>query len=304
MATRLLRTDHGRGLVLVSTAMVVLSFDALLVRLAGVPTADVLFWRGMFIALSLTVVLRMLRGRWTWQEIAAGGAAAALAAIAMGLAQVLFVSAVMTTAVANVVVIVTTAPLFAAALSGLFLREWVPLRTWLAIVLCMAGVVVVFAGSLKAGSWMGNVMALGAALSISTVFTVLRRAPAVSRLAVLAVAGLLVAAVALPRAQPASVDGRGLAVLALMGLVQMPLAQSLMTVATRYLPSAEVAVFLTVETILATILAWLILGEAPPAQTLAGGGLVIATLVAHSWLALRGERLPPHREARRRAETH
>jgi drug/metabolite transporter (DMT)-like permease len=290
MASTALESDHRRGLVLIASAMIVLSFDALLVRLAGVAAADVLFWRGVFIALSLTLVLRAAQRRWSWQALAAGGLAAVVAALGMGFAQALFVGAVLAAPVANVVMILVTAPVFAAALSGVFLGEWVPARTWIAIGCCIAGVAIVFAGSVQADGWQGNLMALGAAVTVSGVFTVLRQAPAVSRLAVLAAAGVLIALLALPWAAPGAIDGRALAVLALMGLVQMPLAQSLMMVATRFLPSAEVAAFLTVEAILATLLVWLVLGEAPPAHAVSGGAVVITTLVAHSWLALRAER--------------
>lgn len=267
--------------------MVVLSSDALLVRLAAVPAADVLFWRGLFIAVSLTVVLRAFQGRWSWQALAAGGPVALGAAVGFGLAQSLFVNAVLTTAVANVVVILTTAPLFAAVFSGLFLKEWIPPHTWIAIVLCIAGVAIVFGGSVAFSTWLGNGMALAAALVVGAVFTALRHAPQVSRLAVLAGAGVLLALLALPRSAPAQVPAGSLGVLAVMGLVQMPLAQSLMTVATRYLPSAEVAVFLSLEAILATALVWLFLGEQPPATALAGGAIVIAALAGHSCLALR-----------------
>lgn len=285
--TRQYETRHARGLLLVTAAMIVLSFDALLVRLAAVPAADVLFWRGLFIAVSLTVVLRVFQGRWSWRALVAGGPVALGAAVGFGLAQSLFVNAVLTTAVANVVVILTIAPLFAAVFSGLFLNEWIPPRTWAAIVLCLAGVVIVFGGSVAFSAWLGNGMALAAALVVGAVFTALRQAPQVSRLAVLAGAGVLLALLALPRSAPGQVPAGSLGVLAVMGLVQMPLAQSLMTVATRYLPSAEVAVFLSLEAILATALVWLFLGEQPPATALAGGAIVIATLAGHSWLALR-----------------
>lgn len=284
--------DHRRGVLLVTTAMLVLSFDALLVRLAQAPAADVLFWRGLFIAASLTGVMRAVQGRWPWRELAAGGRFAVGAAIGFAMAQAFFVSAVLTTAVANVVMILTAAPLFAAAISGFVLREWVALRTWVAIVLCMAGIALVFGGSLQFGAWLGNGMALAAALIVATVFTALRQRPGISRLAMLVAAGAILALVALPWASPGRVTAGSLAILAVMGLVQMPLAQVLMTVATRYLPSAEVTVFLAIEAVFSTILVWVFLGERAPPYTLAGGGIVIAALVGHSWIALRRERVP------------
>src|SRR5690606_21446729 len=44
---------HVRGLAIVTAGVFILSFDALLVRLAGATPADFGFWRGMFICMSL-----------------------------------------------------------------------------------------------------------------------------------------------------------------------------------------------------------------------------------------------------------
>lgn len=290
MARALYVTDHRQGTLLAATGVTVLSFDALLVRLALAGSAEVIFWRGLFIALSLTLALRLLRGRWAWNAIRDAGGPTPALIVSMGLTQILFVAAVMNTSVANVVVILTSAPLFAAMLSGIFLGEWVPVRTWLAMALCIAGIALVFGGSVGAGDWLGDAFALGAALVVAANLTLLRRTPGVSRLAVVAGGGFASCLLVLPFVEPGAVAARGLAVLAVMGLLQMPLALVLMTEATRYLPSAEVSLFLVVEAILGTFWVWAVLGEQPPGLTLLGGTLVIATLVGHSWLALRRER--------------
>ncbi|MDZ7749212.1 MAG: DMT family transporter [Halofilum sp. (in: g-proteobacteria)] len=290
MAQALYVTDHRQGTLLAAVGVTLLSFDALLVRLADAPVANVAVYRGLFIALSLTVALRLLRGRWSWRAIRAGGWPAGAMTVTMGMTQILFVSAILHTSVANVVVILTAAPLFAAVFSGIFLREWVSPRTWLAMALCIAGILLVFGGSVGAGNWFGDMLALILAVIVGLNFTQLRRAPGVSRLAVVGGGGLVSGLAALPFAAPLAISGQGLAVLAIMGLVQMPLSLVMMTEATRYLPSAEVSLFLVVEAILGTFWVWLLLGEEPPGYTLAGGTIVIATLVGHSWIALRRER--------------
>lgn len=277
-------------MLLAATGVTVLSVDALLIRLAAAPAPDIAFWRGLFIALSLTLVFRVRRRRWTWTALLEGGRPAAALIFGFGLMQLCFVGAISNTRVANAVVILTAAPLFAAAFSGVFLREWVPLRTWLAIGTALIGIVVVFGGSLGLGHWLGDLIALGGAVVIGANYTMLRRAPDLSRLASVAGGGLVCALLIVPAAQPLSLDGRSMAVLAVMGLVQMPLALVLMTEATRYLPAAEATLFFIVEAILGTFWVWLVLSEQPPPLTLVGGTLVIATLVVHSWVALRKHR--------------
>ena len=45
--------DSARGLLLVSSGIVVLSFDGLLVRLAQADGWSIVFWRGLFMFLAL-----------------------------------------------------------------------------------------------------------------------------------------------------------------------------------------------------------------------------------------------------------
>lgn len=274
--------DHRKGILLAAAGVTVLSVDALLIRLAAVPALEVAFWRGLFIALSLVLVYRIRRSRWAWAALWEAGWPAAALMLGFGLMQLLFVEAISHTRVANAVVILSAAPLFAGAFSGVFLKEWVPPRTWLAIIVSIAGIMVVFGGSLGRDGRSGDLYALCGAVVIGATYTVLRRTPGLNRLAAVAGGGLVCCLFA------AALDGSGFPgersmwVLALMGLVQMPLALVLMTEATRYLPAAEVSLFFIVEAILGPLWVWLILAEQPPGATLAGGIVVIATLVFHS----------------------
>ena len=282
--------DHRRGTLLAAVGVTVLSVDALLVRLAAAPATDIAFWRGLLIAVSLTLVYRMRRRRWPWNELAEAGWPAAALVTGFALMQLCFVGSVSNTRVANALVILSAAPLFAAAFSGVFLREWVPLRTWLAIVAAVLGIVVVFGGSVELGSWLGDVIALCGATAVGATYTILRRTPNLSRLAALAGGSLFSCLLVAPFAAPGSLEVRSMAVLAVMGLAAMPVAMTLMTSATRYLPAAEVSLFFTGEAILGTFWVWLFLNEQPPPLTLAGGAVVIATLVLHSWTASRSSR--------------
>lgn len=281
-----------RGTLLATVGVLALSFDALLVRLASAGGAEVVFWRGLLMAIALSAVLRMRHGRWPRAVLRDGGAPALLVAVGFAATLTLFVLAVLHTRVANVVVILAAAPLFAALFSGVFLREWVPLRTWLAIALSLAGIALVFGGSVGPGNWRGDLFALAAAVVVGGNFTLLRRSPGVDRMASVALAGLLAALAALPFAQPLAVPPAGAVALAVMGLVQMPVALACMAEATRHLPSAEVALFLLLETVLGTLWVWWLLGEEPPGATLLGGALVLGTLAAHALWGLR--RAPRH----------
>ena len=279
--------QHSRGLTLATSGIVVLSFDSLLVRLAATDGWNIAFWRGALMALIMGV-LYCRRRRLATLDAHRGASlisAGLLAAISL-----LFVMAVMHTRVANVVVILSTAPLFAAIFTRLFLQEYVALRTWAAIGLAMLGLAIVFAGSLTGEGLLGDAFALGAAMAVGANLTLLRRYPVLDRLPLIAGGGVITAIVAWPMATPLALEPHSYLVLAIMGLVQMPLATALINNATRYLPSAEVALFYLIEAILGTLWVWWLLGENPPEATLYGGLLTLVTLLGNGWLGLRRAR--------------
>ncbi|MFI0473296.1 DMT family transporter [Halomonas sp. HMF6819] len=280
-------STYQRGLMIVILGVVFLSFDGLLIRLAATDGFTIVFWRGF---LMFCVLSALCLARRKLSTLRVHPMASLASATLLGLISALFVLAVMNANVANVVVILSTAPLFAAIFSRLFLGERVALRTLIAIALCMLGMGLVFLGEGAAGMLLGNLFALAAALAIGGNLTVLRRYPGIDTTTVIAGGGLLSAAIAWPMASPLALEAPQFGVLALMGLVQMPLATVLINSATRYLPSTEVALFYLVETALGTLWVWWLLGEEPTASTLAGGVLVITVLMVHAGIGLRRER--------------
>ncbi|MDR5875769.1 DMT family transporter [Vreelandella gomseomensis] len=280
-------SHYQRGLVMVVLGVVCLSFDGLLIRLARTDGWTIVFWRGLL----MFCVLGLLC--WAGKRLAtlcSNPFSSLASALLLGLISSLFVLAVMNANVANVVVILSTAPLFAALFSRIFLGENVARRTLVAIAVCMLGMGLVFMGDGAMGMLAGNLYALAAAAAIGGNLTLLRRYPAIDPMTVIAGGGLLSAAIALPMASPLTLDAERYGVLAVMGLIQMPLATVLINSATRYLPSTEVALFYLVETALGTLWVWWLLGETPTTSTLIGGGVVILVLVLHAWRGLHLER--------------
>ncbi|MCQ4260700.1 DMT family transporter [Stutzerimonas stutzeri] len=276
--------DSARGLLLVTSGIFVLSFDGLLVRLAQADGWSIVFWRGLLMFVALGVFSLSARSRASIMKrplISAGSA------LLLAFTSIFFVLAVLHTTIANVVVVLSTAPLFAALFTRFFLREQVALHTWLAIGVAALGIMVVFAGAFTPTDLAGNGYALLSSAAVGANLTLLRRHPSIDRMPLIALGGLAAALIALPNAQPFGLGATSYWALAVMGLVQMPLATLMINNATRYLPSAEVALFYLLESVLGTLWAWYFLQETPASATLYGGALVIATLVVHAGLTLR-----------------
>lgn len=281
------QNSHLNGVLTAGIGVLVLSFDALLVRIAAAPAWDVVFWRGWFMFLSLLFVLLV---RQKGNPVPTGWKArmAALAvAVCMSVNSIFFVLSVMMTKVANTVVIFATAPFFTALIAMLFLKERVPPRTWFAIFAAGAGVAVVFAGSMGSGNWIGDSLALLISLSIGVSLTILRRYPDLQRISLICAGGAITGLIAWPFADPFALAADSYTVLAIMGLVQMPLALVMVTTATRQLPAPEVSLFLLIETVMGPIWVWWVVGEQPPELTLLGGAAILGAITVNSALALR-----------------
>jgi drug/metabolite transporter (DMT)-like permease len=115
-----------------------------------------------------------------------------------------------------------------------------------------------------------------------------------SAAAAIVVAGNLIASlVALPMALPVSgLAWKGLAVLLYLGIVQVGLAYFCLTRAIRHVPAFEASALLLLEPALNPVWAWMVHGERPGAWALAGGGLILAASLVHTWRQSRAQPAP------------
>lgn len=282
--------DHRQGILIASLGVFVLSFDALLIRLAGTDPANVAFWRGALVFISVLLFIFVSGRRRELQQYRAHGWAAAVVTVLYGINSSLFVFSISHTTTANTVVILSSSAFFAAFFSWLILRENVPLRTWIAILISVGGVITVFSGSLGLANWLGDLLAIILAMMMGLTLTLLRRLPNLPKMPVVAFSGIITAGIAVGFADPFSLTVESYGWLAIMGLIQMPVASVLLMMATKFLPSPEVSLFLLIETVLGPIWVWVVLNETVPLLTLVGGTAIVGTVFVHSWLSLKNRR--------------
>jgi drug/metabolite transporter (DMT)-like permease len=212
-----------------------------------------------------------------------------LVAVMFAITGISFIFAVMTTTVANTFVICSVGPLLGALLSRVLLREAIAKRIWIAASVVFVGLVVIFFDSLATGGWAGDCAALVAAFATSINFVVIRKYREINMFPALAWSYALVALMALPNAQPASLTLNDWALMLLLGLFIVPISQAMMTLGPRYLPAPEVSLIQRLEALLAPLLVWLIIGEVPSVATLQGGCLILITLIIVAILAINEE---------------
>jgi drug/metabolite transporter (DMT)-like permease len=282
--------DHARGLALAVTGILILTPDSLLIRLITVDHWSLLFWRGLMTFVTLTLWQFYNHRRGTLARFQAIGVAGLMVALLIALNTSLFVISIRHTAVANTLVLLSAAPLFAAVFSSLFLREHAPLRTWIATVIGIACIALIMAESRAAANLIGDGAALAMTITMAAILTLLRSMRSDNAVPIVALSGLLLALAMLFPSQPFSLSDRDWFYMSLLGLVVIPVSFALALTAPRYLPAPEVGLIFLLETILGPFLVWLVLGEEPPVATLIGGVVLIITLAGHAVLSLRKSR--------------
>ncbi len=280
--------DHIKGLIITVIGVLIITPDALLIRLVSTDHWTTLFWRGLLSAIAIAIVIWPMYRRNPLRQITDLGWPGFFFALLFTVSSFFFVYSINHTKVANALFIASAAPLFAALYARLFLKERVPLRTWLAITAAIAGIAVIAGGSLEGGSasLAGDLAALAAAAGIAGSLTIARRYRTRNMVPAASLSGLLLALTALPLAEPLSVPSADFIYLALMGFLVVPLPFSLLAIGPRYLPAPEVGLLLLLEAVIGPFWVWLVLDEFPGLPGIAGGAIIIGTIVALNAAAL------------------
>ncbi|MDP9119195.1 MAG: DMT family transporter [Actinomycetota bacterium] len=280
------RRKHLRGLLLCAAGVIVISPDALIIRTVRTDAWSTVCWRGIFTVAGTLVMLAVLspgQEARAWRPTRPHLYAGALFATA----SVAFVSALDRTDAASVLVIIAAGPLIASVLGRMFLHEPAHTRTWLTGGVVVAGLLVIFGGSQGSGEIDGDLLALAGASCFAGYLTISRAARPADMTPAIAIGGVGAALAGLVAGADLTIGAGDLLLLALLGIVILPVSLTLITRATHHLPAPEVNLIALLETVLGPLWVWLALGETPSPEVLAGGILVVGAVTIHSALALR-----------------
>lgn len=273
-----MKNEYLKGLIITFAGVVILSPDALFIKLAGdLGAFENTLVRSIFMALSWALMVRLWRGN-LFTSLLSLSRIGLLAAVLLAVDRLLFIEAVRTISVTNMLAIFAAVPAFAALIAFVVFREKCGLVKCLAILASVIGVMIIFAGDLGSGSLYGNTMAVLAALFFALYIVCLRFSKRDEVLESLCISGLIAAAASLPFADLGTITAQHVSVIALQGALLLPLGFALFFSGTRYLPAAEVALIGLLETVLGPVWAWMVIGETPSDHALAGGGIVVMAI--------------------------
>jgi drug/metabolite transporter (DMT)-like permease len=263
---------------------------------------ELTFWRSLFNALALFVLLGWLQGpARLWRTLRGGGRVLWLSAACWAVMYTAFMVAITLTTVANVLVTMALAPLLTALAARFTLGHRLPRRTWVAIMLAGAGIAWMYGhelGGAEARHLIGTAVALCVPVAAAVNWTLLQhvhhaspqaQAPgqAPDMLAPVLLGALLSAAATLPLALPFAATPHDLALLGLLGVVQLAIPCVIAVRLARVLAAPRMSLLSLLEVVFGVLWVWLGSSEAPTPAVLGGGALVLLALAGNEVLALR-----------------
>lgn len=279
-------SPQAKGLLITTLGVLALTPDTLLVRLVELDSITLLFWRGVATLTGLSLLTALQFGTGTVQQFRKIGKTGLGVAILMSCSSFCFVLALYHTSVANTLVIISSSPMFAALYSRLLLKEKVASRTMVAMTVVIIAISAIVSDSKGANSISGNLIAMGAAISMAGAFTLMRKGKDRNMVPATALSGLVVLLIAGGMSDSLSLTSAQVTLVFFMALSSIT-GFFFITIGTRFITAPEVSLLMPLETVLGTLLVWLILYEAPSLTAIIGGIAVIGALTLHSFISLR-----------------
>jgi drug/metabolite transporter (DMT)-like permease len=284
-------THRSAVLLMIAVTLMWSIAGAVTRQLESAKSFEITFWRSVFTALSLLVILPLWQGRSVFKAFHWKSRAFWASGVCWGVMFTTFMMALTLTSVGNVLVTMAVGPLVTALIARVFIGHQLPARTWGAIAVACTGMAYMFGQQLdlrQGGAAVGMLVAFCVPVAGAVQWTVMQRAQAhgeqLDFVPCVLVGALISSLVTLPLALPFAATGHDLAWLALLGLVQLAIPCALVVVCARVLKAPEVSLLALLEVIFGILWAWLFAHEVPTQAVLIGGTLVIGALVANEWL--------------------
>ncbi|EPX78463.1 DMT family transporter [Salipiger mucosus] len=272
------------GIGLAAFGALVLTPDALFMRLSGMEGLQMLGWRGLCVgAVFWGAWLLTSRDRGALARVASGAGVVLIAAQYFN--AMLFPLGIAAAPVAVVLIAIATSPVWAAVLSRLWLGEPTSRATWITIAVVLAGIALAVSDqgelAFDRAALTGALCGFGVAGCLATTFVTLRRAPALPLLPALGTGASLSGLTGLLLTGPAQMTDGNVTAILLTGLVILPASFFSLSSASRHTQAANVSLFMLLETVLGPVWVWAALGETPGPRMLAGGAVVLGALALY-----------------------
>ena len=263
--------SHRSAVLLLIVTSLLWSLGGVLIKSVDWPSMAKAGVRSGMAAVVLWAWLR--RPQFTFSRNQLGAAVAYTAMVS------LFILATDRTTAANAIFLQYTGPIYVALLGPWALGERTRRIDWVCIAVALCGIALFFRDELSATGMLGNLIALVSGLSFATTVIFLRKERDASPASALLLGNLLTFAIGLPFCFGKMPSAPEWGALAVLGIVQLGAAYILYSLAIRHVTALEAMLITMLEPILNPVWVALKQGEVPGPWSLAGGGLVLGSVL-------------------------
>jgi drug/metabolite transporter (DMT)-like permease len=272
-------SEHLRGLLITTLGVLLVVPDSLFVRLIYAEPMVIAFWRSLISGIFVLFIVTALYGRQGFTDVFNAGFSSLIYAVLIASTAPAFVLAITNTSVANVVFILASMPVFATLFSRIFLGEPIRILMVLTMVIVAVGLCFIAYGSttVQIASWKGDIWAVYVSVAFAAALTAVRSARAVSMIPAIPLGYIGGALVLSFFIAPFEVQVEDWKLILMHGTI-IGASSCLLTLGPRFISSSEVSLLVLLESVLAPILVWFVLGEYPGQYAILGGCIVVSAL--------------------------
>jgi drug/metabolite transporter (DMT)-like permease len=284
------RAAYTKGIALVALSTITWGSGGLFVRLLPFDFGTILFWRGLFASMFIGVLMLYWYGRTISKIFQGNGRQTLLIALCSTASTVLFIPAVQHTSIANAFTILAALPFIAAAIAWLWMGERPSGLTMAASAIALVGILIMFR-PIAGGPRLGDLLAILGTVAQAQMTVAIRRSPDIKILPIAWLSVFLSVIFAIPLADNIwALTPYDYAVTAGFGLIAVALGQMLYMIGSGLIPAPLTTLIGTMEAPIATLWAWIGVGEVPTTATIIGGTIVVASVLGRVLLDQRWAR--------------
>lgn len=288
-------SERNKGAALIALAALLWSTGGALIKAVSLDAFQTSFWRSLFAGVALLIAFR--------PKTLAFDATTLVAALAYAATLIFFVIGTKLTTAANAIFLQYAAPVYILALAHWILGEKMTRLNVATVALCLVGMAIFFLDELSPEGYAGNVAALLSGISFALMTVYLRKNKGGEPLASIALGNAFIALIcgAISLARFSSLEAFALSradalMTIFLGAFQIAAPYALFAQGIKRVPALEASLLAMIEPILNPIWVGLFVGEAPSANALVGGAIIIGAVAfqnaALAWRARRNQKSP------------
>ena len=273
-----------RGILVVALAGVFWSLQGVTIRMVEEASgSQIIFWRGLSQSVTLLILVAIInRGR-VLSAFRRAGAVGVIGGICTVVASTCFVFGLLHTTVANVVFTLASSPLFAGLLAWLIMRERLPKRSIIAMVVALGGIGLMVSEGLVSGNPTGHLIAIATTIAFAGITVGARWGGGLDMMPAACWGAIFTTiTAALLAGGDVMVSPPDLAASVFSGGVLTAFGAVCFFFGARYVPAAVLAFLSLTEVVLSPIWVWIGFNEVPSTLTLTGGAIVLGAIISET----------------------